>query len=178
MVFLVLLVLVPLSTAVYLLRRKENARSETFQKRFGELVMELKLRDRMTLMYPVLFMARRLAYAAILINLLAHNYFQVQLVVVKAFLFMLYIGSLRPYESKLANFVEFFNEVVSTLCAYILVTFTEYVPDAQTRYEYGWLIIVAIMCMIVVNLVIICYSTIANCIYKCKLRCLRRKAIK
>ena len=178
MVFLVLLVLVPLTTAIYLLWRKEIADSETFQKRFGELVVGLKHRDRMTLMYPVLFMVRRLAYAAILINLLAYSYFQLQLIVVKTFLSMVYIGSLRPYELKLANSVEFFNEIFSTLCAYILVTFTEFVPDAQTRYENGWSIIVAIICMIIFNLIIICYSTIANCIYKCKLRCLRRKAIK
>ena len=178
MVFLVLLVLVPIITAIYLLWRKENAHSETFQKRFGELVVELKQRDRMTLMYPVLFMARRLAYAAILINFLAHNYFQLQLIVVKTFLSMVYIGSLRPYELKLANSLEFFNEIFSTLCTYILVTFTEFVPDAQTRYKNGWSIIAAIIFMIIVNLVIICYTTIARGIYKCKLRCLRRKAIK
>ena len=66
---LALLAITPILTGTYLLCRKEESlgSSEKFQKRFGELVLDLKINKRIALLSPVLFMARRLAYAGILV---------------------------------------------------------------------------------------------------------------
>ena len=91
---------------------------------------------------------------------------------------MMYVGSFRPYQLNLQNVVELVNEIVTTLCAYNLVLFSDYVPDPKTKYTFGWPIIVATTFLILFNLVIMCYDFIANIIHQCKLRCKRRNAIK
>ena len=125
----------------------------------------------MAIMYQVFFMSRRLIYAAILINWLDRNYFQIQMVILKTSLFLIYIGSTRPYQTKLSNFVELVNEIITTICAYILVTFSNFVLDAKTRFECGWPMVGGALFLIIFNLLIICYKMIANLIHKCKLRC-------
>ena len=90
---------------------------EKFKKRCGELVLGLKLKQRSALLYPVFFMIRRLLYAVILIKCLDRSLYQVQLIMLKTCAFMIYIGSIRPYEARLSNFVELTNEIIITLCA-------------------------------------------------------------
>ena len=113
---LALVVIFPVLTGAYLVCRKKQARRKKFQKRFGELVLGLKLKKQSALLYPVLFMIRRLIYAVLLINLLDRSVYQVQLIIVKTCAFMIYIGSVRPYEVRLSNIVELTNEVIITLC--------------------------------------------------------------
>ena len=64
---LALLVIFPIATLALLMISKDQVPSEKFQKRFGELVLALKLKERSNLLYPVLFMFRRYFYAYILI---------------------------------------------------------------------------------------------------------------
>ena len=97
-----------------------------------------------------------------------------QSTIVKTTLFMAYVGSFRPYQLNLSNIVELINEIFTTLCAYNLVLFSDFVPDPETRYMYGWPIIADTIFLILFNLVIICYTSIASTIHKCKLRCKRR----
>ena len=125
----------------------------------------------MALLYQVFFMARRMAYAFILIDLLDRSYFQVLLVVLVICLFaLLYVGSIRPFQTKMMNRVYLVNEVFTTLCSYTLVAFSDFVPDKQTRYETGWAIIGAVFFLMLFNLTAITYKTLSRCIYKCKLR--------
>ena len=51
----------------------------------------------MAVLYPGFFMLRRLIYAAILIFWQEQNYFQIQSVVFKTSLFMIYVGYWRPF---------------------------------------------------------------------------------
>ena len=125
-------------------------------------------------MYSFYFMARRMIYAVILINWLDRSVYQVQFIIVKTCAFMIYIGSFRPYELRLSNIVEFTNEVIITICAIWLVTFSDFVLDAKTKYDCGWPIIGAIVLLVLFNLVVICYSTVTNMVHRCKL-CYRRR---
>ena len=133
----------------------------------------------MALLYQVFFMARRMAYAFILIDLLDRSYFQVLLVVLVICLFaLLYVGSIRPFQTKMMNRVYLVNEVFTTLCSYTLVAFSDFVPDKQTRYETGWAIIGAVFFLMLFNLTAITIESLVNLFYKLKLRWLRRKARK
>ena len=174
---LALVAIFPVSAGAYLVCRKKQVKSEKFQKRFGELVLGLKLEKQSALLYPVLFMTRRLIYAVILIKCLNRSVYQLQLIIVKSFAFMIYIGRVRPYEVRLSNIVELTNEVIISLCAYWLVTFSDFVPDEKTKYKCGWPIIGATSLLVLFNLGVICYSTVANIVYRCKLYCRRRTAI-
>ena len=74
-VLLALLFIFPAFTGTYMMCRKDKVGSEWFQKRFGELVLGLKIKERTALLHPVLFMVRRLVYAGILVSWLHRNIF-------------------------------------------------------------------------------------------------------
>ena len=133
----------------------------------------------MASLYQVFFMARRMAYAYILVNFLDRSHHQVQLVIVVVCLLPLtYVGGIKPFESKMTNVVDLVNEVLTTLCSYTLMTFTDFVPDKPTRYNSGWSIVGAIFFLMFFNLSVITCKSLAGLIYKLKLRWLRRKARK
>ena len=63
-----------------------------------------------------------------------------------------FVNLVRPYESAYANRKELFNECTMMSLLYTLLTFTEAVPDPQTRYAFGWLYIAIVTVYIAVNL--------------------------
>ena len=64
----------------------------------------------MAVLYPSMFMLRRVIYAAILVSWIQRNYFQIQAIVFKTSLFLIYVGYFRPHELPLENKIELFNE--------------------------------------------------------------------
>ena len=48
------------------------------------------------------------------------------------------VGWNRPFDSFTANTMEIFSECISIVCLYSFLLFTDFVPEARTRYECGW----------------------------------------
>ena len=61
-----------------------------------------------------------------------------------ALLMILQLG--QPMESRFANNMETFNEVITLCILYLLMTFSDFVPDPQTRNESGKAFI-AVVCV-------------------------------
>ena len=51
---------------------------------------------------------------------------------------IIYLQQVWPLETPFATKLEIFNEVTITLLTYGLMTFTDYVPEPETRYTLGW----------------------------------------
>ena len=100
-------------------------------------------------------MLRRILYAAIVVGWHERNYFQVQAIIFKCSLIMIYIGYFRPFDKRLASILELVNEILILLCTYSLVMFTAFVPEASTRYLCGWYVIGLVFLLISINLVVI-----------------------
>ena len=98
-------------------------KSLKFQHRLGEFTLGVRLNNWKTRLYPSLFMSRRLLYAAVLVNYLPWGNLQIQSVMVKTFLFTIYMLHIRPYDTKLANRVEVANEILTQLATYCMVIF-------------------------------------------------------
>ena len=66
-----------------------------------------------------------------------------------------FVTTVRPFELKLMNDLEIFNE--GTFCILVLYNyaFTEFVPDVNFRYLLGWVFLGIIGINILVNLVAI-----------------------
>ena len=94
-----------------------------------------------------------------------------QCIIVQCSFSVIYVGSVRPYNDKLPNIVELINEIFTAMCAYSLVAFSDFVSDAKTKYECGWLLVGATLFLIVFNLIMMSYKTIADITHKCKLQC-------
>lgn len=61
-------------------------------KKFGDLYLGLNIKSRIALFSPVLFMLRRIAYAGICVYWFDRSYFQIQFLIFKQSLFMIFSG--------------------------------------------------------------------------------------
>ena len=75
-------------------------KSDGFKVRYGQLVAGLRLNQRVALLYPVLFMVRRLAYVSIIIYWLDKSCLQVlSILVTTCFFGFMYLGYFKPYDT-------------------------------------------------------------------------------
>lgn len=90
-----------------------------------------------------------------------------------------YMAQFRPYENPTTNRIDLFNEVVTLMCTYCMLTFTGLVTSAQTRYKCGWVMAVLILgAMITTNLLIVLHSSLLNFIKWLRQRVLRRRRMR
>ena len=110
----------------------------------------------------------------ILVFWIDRSYFQIQFIIFKCSIYMIYSGSFRPFEIPFVNTMDLINETLTLMCSYSLITFSAFVPDAETRYQCGWEIIVLLVLSIAINLVVIIGQGLKLCIRRCKLKNKRR----
>jgi hypothetical protein len=72
----------------------------------------------------------------------------------------MYITYVKPFEIPLLNYMEVFNEVCVLIATYHLFLFTDFVPDPELRYSIGWSIIGVTIVNIIVNMLVMFWSTI------------------
>ena len=71
--------------------------------------------------------------------------------------------------------IEIFNEVMCLLSTYGMIVFTDFVPDPNARYQFGWVIIGITMAILVVNTLIMFYMTITGGYRSVKIKHSKRK---
>ena len=76
------------------------------------------------------------------------------------------------------NKQEVANEVIVLVCSYVLLCYTEFLTDMETRFMVGWFHMSLIGLNVVMNLTFMFYVIFSDCIRKCKLRMARRRALK
>ena len=57
----------------------------------------------------------------------------------------------------LKNRIELMNEFLMSIMSYLVVLFTPYVSSIETRYDYGWFLIILISFDIIINMSIILF---------------------
>lgn len=76
---------------------------------------------------------------------------------------VIYLNYVWPFEDDLITKLEMFNEIVSIMLCYVMLTFTDWVPRAQTRYIIGWAFIVLLIAHLFVHMYFMVADTISNC---------------
>jgi hypothetical protein len=51
---------------------------------------------------------------------------------------LVYMLNIKPYASKSLGILEYFNEFILLMCAYMLPSFTGLIPDIKANYKFGW----------------------------------------
>ena len=74
----------------------------------------------------------------------------------------IYQGSYSPLVGKLQNRIELMNEVFISLCGYQMLYFTDWIPEPDIKYQYGWIMCTLIVLQITLNLIIILYFGIKS----------------
>ena len=60
-----------------------------------------------------------------------------------------------PFEDPLLNYMELFNESSLLVTSYFLLTFTDFVPEPETRYTIGWVFSGVVALNLIVNWIIL-----------------------
>ena len=83
---------------------------------------------------------------------------QVRTYIVITVIKMVYLLHVKPYIHPVMLYQEFLNEITVLLSGYILLMYSDYVKDAETRYNLGWLKISLIGLNLIVNFSFMFYS--------------------
>jgi hypothetical protein len=84
---------------------------------------------------------------------------QVQLMTIKCILVVLAFDFSLPYHLPIDRDIEYFNEASILICTYHLYLFTDFVDDANTRYQIGYSLITFTCFNVLVNLSLLIYVT-------------------
>jgi len=105
------------------------------QQRFLPAYEMLNLRHgRATMLWPVVFMLRRVLFAIGVCALVENPEIQIILFMGPTMASMIVLASVKPLESASANELEIYNSFMLLAMSYCLMTFTPFVVDAQARY--------------------------------------------
>ena len=59
---------------------------------------------------------------------------------------IIYLGFVWPFEIHVITLTEIFNEIAVLLLCYFMFCFTDWIPEATTRYMIGW-VFISIICL-------------------------------
>ena len=81
---------------------------------------------------------------------------------------MIFVGYTKPYSLPSVNKIELLNETLTLLSTYALFLFTDFVPDAEVRYQNGWGLIFFTLIIVVSNLYVLILQSIRDITRKSK----------
>ena len=137
--FVVVIVGFPAFTYFFLKKYRARLEEEDFKGRFESLYLNVDTERTIALM--ALFIFRRLVYAANIVFFAGSTILQIFVQFFCCLLMLLFFTYIHPMNQPFLNRMEMFNEVCLLICSYFLFAFTDFVPDANTRYMYGWAVI-------------------------------------
>jgi hypothetical protein len=82
---------------------------------------------------------------------------------------------LSPYKSKVAGFMQKFNDLFVLTCAYYPYLFTDLIPSPEDKYFIGWFYDGTVGTMIAVNLFVIVRTTFHGIINKIREMIIKEK---
>jgi len=164
-VFLVIAaVLLPPFLAAICTIHQYSIRDPYFKARFGSLFEGLDTSRSLAVMYYPAFTLRRLLYSWTAVYLVENAMYQVQVFTICSILYSVYLVSVRPFSSNVANIMEVINETCVNLFAFGLFLLTPMVSDADARYEIGWGLISLTMFAMVSNMTVIVFVSLKQLI--------------
>lgn len=144
----------------YLLWRQINKlKEEESIKRFGSTYMELRTDSKAALMYNVVYMLRRLAFALTAVLLKSLPSIQVAFTCFQSLVVITYIAQVQPFELPLLNTMEIVNEFTILVATYHLFLFTDYVEDPNMQYILGWSMIGLTVLNILINMGVMVWTS-------------------
>ena len=73
-------------------------------------------------------------------------------------LLLCYVLQWQPMEAPHYDFLCTFNEVVCCMCCYLILLFTDFVPEPELRYSYGGYFLILLYVNLAVNLLVLGYE--------------------
>jgi len=72
---------------------------------------------------------------------------------------------MKPYKSKVHNYIEICNESLVMLSVYMMHAFCQYIPSRDWKYRMGWVYVSILLAVLLINLLLM-LRHIANFVYE------------
>ena len=82
-----------------------------------------------------MFLLRRLVMSFIIVVLKVHTSFQIHLTIIMCLIILCYTISIQPFDTKLANVMEIFNEILVFLNTFFLLIYSDLVVEPHLDPE-------------------------------------------
>eukprot|EP00347_Sterkiella_histriomuscorum_P023780 403333415 len=131
-----------------------------FKEKLSTLIEGTKVNSvsRLAQYHFSIFMFRRLTYIVILVLLADYPLLQIVLCAFKTLLMVIYFIVIQPFESKLTNFMQIFNESLTGIAFSMCYVFTNDMTDNE-RIFYAWVIICIVATVLLANLMVAIVET-------------------
>ena len=104
---------------------------EEFKKVWGDLYEGLDAKRRVTLLYPIIFVGKRLIFNFLVFNLNSRPHFQLICMLETSLFIAIYLLHFRPFESGLINNLEIFNETCTVMILIQMLIITDAFQTGQ-----------------------------------------------
>ena len=131
-----------------------------FIKRFGSIWADKKTKDRGFIWYNLMYIGRRMMLGMLVVFSRGTLFFCISGLVMQTILAMIVAGSTRAHETKRANDMEYFNEVMILMVLYNIMCFTDFQPNEEIQYQQGYVMCVAVVFHIAFNLFLVLLDSI------------------
>lgn len=132
-------------------------------------------RQIIPLYYPTIYLARRLAFAIIVVVYPTNQFLQITVQIYFSLIAFAYLLNDRPLESRFALRMEVINEMTLLVVTYHIMCFTDAVSDVTLRYSFGVTFIATLSLCIGVHLFFLVAGSCKSLKKACK-ECSKRKA--
>jgi len=148
-------------TFLFMVEKREEVDDEAFKEKYGAYLTNIETYLKPSAVhYPAVFLLRRL-FMAITITFLRFNLVTQVLCGVHSSLMMLsFLVTVRPFDTHLKNYLEYFNEGIVLVMSYLGFLFSDYVESPVVRYRFGFFYISLIALGLVFNVFVMIFQTI------------------
>jgi len=70
---------------------------------------------------------------------------------------IIYIGFSQPFTSRLKNRLEYINEAMVGIITFQFIFCTDWVDSEEFKFELGWILVISVLVLIVINLAFVFY---------------------
>jgi len=146
----------PLFLAIFVYLKRERFNEERYREKYDSIYEGIDLESKHAVYYMLVFTARRLFYAFVIVFLPNKPSLQIQLALFMPILVIIFLGVTETYGRKsFKQRHELANEVCVLFMSYFLPLFTDFVPEPLTRHQIGWGWIFSITLMLVLNMIVV-----------------------
>jgi len=83
---------------------------------------------------------------------------------------LVFLVDRKPMLTKLSQVLEIFNEVMVIISVYHVLLFTDFVPNSEDKYMFGWSLCLMLVFQVLINLSIIIVCSLKDAIIKLRLK--------
>ncbi|CDW81827.1 UNKNOWN [Stylonychia lemnae] len=111
--------------------------------------------------FTSIYLGRRIIYSLTLVSFDGKQGLQLIFLIIQNMIMIIYITLSQPYQNKLANNLEIFNEIIFQVILYSMIVFSDhYVLDFELKIWIGYFPIALSIIFVMINIYLLCISKI------------------